>query len=362
VSRVRHKARRRAGDETNCAQRDGEDPFAPLQDFFDVRGARPQNKIVNPAPTKTAASRAASLAAVAIALFCATSCADRANSQPKPQDQPLEFVSEWGIKGDGPGQLDGPVALATDVLGDVYFADRAAGYLHKFEPDGTPLLSLEDARFRRAAGVAVDRGGAMYIADPQGGHILIYFPNGDFLRALRMPSQRKFTGALGICVDDDGNLYVPDPAGGRVEKLDSRGRVARLWAVRTVRQAKEDPPTAVAVGPDGSVFVAYSQSGKIEKFLPPGKLAASWSITPNSVSARTDVTSIAIWGQSVITASSASPHLRVWTLDGERKLEDDLGSRVGANGDDLQIAASSRGDLFVLDPSGPRVLRFHIHF
>src|SRR5579863_5191732 len=166
------------------------------------------------------------------AVFFLVSCGNRATPAPKPQPPPpFEFLGAWGDKGDGPGKLDEPVAFATDSLGNVLFADPGSSFVHKFTPGGTPLLSFEDTQLRHAAGIAADSGGAIYVVDAERGSILIFFPDGTFLRTMHFAPQRHFSGAMGIGTDDQGNVYVPDPAGSRVMKFDGRGRLTKSWRV-----------------------------------------------------------------------------------------------------------------------------------
>ena len=207
------------------------------------------------------------LIALFIALF-ATSCARRADPSPKPQaPPPFEFLGAWGDKSEGPGKLDAPVAFAADALGMLFFADPGSGFVHKFESNGTPLLSFEDSRVLHAAGIAVDNGGAIYLADAVRGNIMIFLPNGTFLRAMRIPPQLHFSGPLGISVDDQGNLYVPDPAGrARNEIQPPRTRLAKSWKVPQNAPAADERPSAIATARDGSVFVAYAKTGRVEKY------------------------------------------------------------------------------------------------
>src|SRR5271169_4287750 len=168
--------------------------------------------------------------AALVAIFFLVSCGNRVNPAPKPQPPPpFEFLGAWGDKGNGPGKLDAPVAFAADSLGNIFFADPVAGFVHKFESSGTPLQSFEDSRLHRAAGIAVDSGGAIYVADAQRGSVHIFLPDGTFLQSWRSAPQRHFSGVLGISVDDQGNLYVPDPAGARMTKLNNRGRPVKFW-------------------------------------------------------------------------------------------------------------------------------------
>ncbi len=301
------------------------------------------------------------LLTILFAAMVVISCGKRADPAPKPQQPPpFEFLGAWGDKGDGPGKLDAPVAFAADALGRVFFADPGSGFVHKFESGGTPLLSFEDSRVVRASGIAVDSGGAIYIADAERGNILIFFPDGTFLRSMRIAPQRHFSGALGISVDDQGNLYVPDPAGSRVMKFDGRGRLVKTWKAPQNARSADERPLAVATAQDGSAFVAYTKTGRIEKYSSDGSWITSWMATENETATPRAITGFAVAGQFVFTAGATPPRIRVWTLDGQRKLDDDLGGRLDGVAAP-QIAVTPGGELLILDPSAPRVFRFRMH-
>src|SRR5690348_1099928 len=68
-----------------------------------------------------------------------------------PQTVPFEFIGQWGMQGDGPGQLNDPVGPALDGFGRLYFVNRASGFVQKFEPSGAPLLSFDADGARRAS-------------------------------------------------------------------------------------------------------------------------------------------------------------------------------------------------------------------
>ena len=301
------------------------------------------------------------LLAVACGGWFLLSCGKRADTSPKPPQLPaFEFLGAWGAKGDDPGKFDQPVAFSADSRGNVYFADPGRGSVDKFEPKGTPLLSFEDARLRRASGIAVDNGGAIYVADAQRGSILIFFPNGDFLRALRTPPQPHWSGPLGISVDASGNLYVPDPAHSRVLKFDSRGRLSKPWKTPQEAPPAIEQPSGVAAGPDGSLFVAYAKSGRVEKYSSDGALLTSWTAAPGPPGESDALTGMAVTGRFVFTAGPASPRIRVWTVDGQHKLDEDLEGRLnGVNA--VQLAVTPRDELLIFDPATPRVLRFRLH-
>ncbi len=289
-----------------------------------------------------------------------TSCGKRADPAPKPQaPPPFEFLGAWGDKAEGPGKLDAPVAFTVDTLGNVFFADPGAGFVHKFESTGTPLLSFEDPRLHRASGIAVDSGGAIYVADAQRGSILIFFPDGTFLRSMQSPPQPHFSGPLGISVDDEGNLFVPDPARSRVTKFDAHGRLAKSWAVPKNASGDERPST-IAAAQDGSVFVAFDKTGLIEKYSSDGMWITSWPAAEDSTGESHVLAGLAVAGQFLFTLTVNPPQIRVWTLDGQRKVETDLAEHLGAIMTP-QIAVTPHSELLVFDPAAPRVFRFRIH-
>jgi len=299
---------------------------------------------------------------VLMAFFFLAACGNRANTAPKPQSPPpIEFLGTWGDKGDGPGKLDAPVAIAADSLGNVLFADSGSGFIHKFESRGTPLFSFEEARARRATGIAVDSGGAIYLAQAQQGSIFVFLPDGNILQTWRSAPQRHFSGVLGITVDDQGNLYVPDPAGWRVEKIDSHGRQLKFWTA--TKPLPSDPrPYSVANSSDGSVFVAYAQPGSITKFNSDGTRIISWSTAENIAPDSPPMSGFAVGGQFVFTMAASSSQIRVWTLDGQHKLDSDLTPFLGATAIAApQIAVTPRGELLLFDPSVPKIFRFRLH-
>jgi hypothetical protein len=293
----------------------------------------------------------------AAALFLG-SCGKRLEPAPKPQaPQPFEFLNSWGEKSEGPGKLDAPVAFATDNLGSVFFADPGVGFVHKFEAKGTPLLSFEDSRVRHATGIAVDSGGAIYLADAERGNIFIFFPDGSFLRALHASPQPKFQGTLGISVDDAGNLYVPDPKASRIAKFDARGRLVKSWPAPK-DAAQDERPSSVAASPDGSIFVAYFKTGRIEKYSADGSWLTSWIAADNPPA--DSIAGLAVGGGFVFTMSAAAPQIRVWTLDGQHKLGANLSEHLGTIAAP-QIAVTPHSELLVFDPSASRIFRFRMH-
>jgi hypothetical protein len=298
---------------------------------------------------------------ILLAIPFALSCGKRANPAPKPPPPPpVEFLGSWGEKGDGPGKLNSPNAFTSDSLGRIYFTDSGSGFVHKFESNGTPLLSFEDSNAAHASGIAVDSGGAIYLAEAERGNILVFFPDGTFLRAIHFPPQRHFAGPLDFAVNDLGDVYVPDPTSSRALKLNARGQIVKSWKVPHDAPAPEDHPNAIALAADGSVFVAFPKTGRIEKYSSDGIWVASWFATATDAATPPAFTGFTVGGQFVFTIGPASPRLRVWTLDGQHKLDDDLGGHLeGVAAPQIEVTPSQ--ELLIMDPAAPRIFRFRLH-
>ena len=62
----------------------------------------------------------------------------------------------------------------------------------------------------------------------------------------------------------------------------------------------------------------------------------------------------------VFTMAASSAEIRVWTTDGQHKLDADLGTNLGKIAAP-QIAVTPHAELLVFDPAAPRVFRFRMH-
>ncbi len=300
---------------------------------------------------------------VALFILSAISCAKPAAPNPKPQTPPLEYLQTWGQHGDGPGVLDAPIAFSVDTQGRVYFVDPMSGFIHKFQSTGVPLFSFEDTQARHADGIAVDSGGAIYLTNAARGDISIFFPEGIPLRAQHFPAQLHHAGPFCIDVDDAGNLYVPDEVHSRIIKFDGRGRLAKSWSTSRTRLflISGEVPTFVATSQDGSIFVASAKTGRIEKYSSDGTFVATWNGVDQSVGNSNLMSGFAVSGTNVFAMVAAPPRLRVWTIDVQHKLDDNLGGHADGV-TEPQIAVTPHQELLVFDPRMAQVLRFRIHF
>ena len=130
-----------------------------------------------------------------------------------------KFITSFGSKGAGPGQLDQPHALAMDSQGRLFVGDRGNNRVQIYDQSGKLLDSWP--QFSRPSGLYIDRQDMLYVADSESESVT---RNHDgWKRGIRIGSAKdgkvlyfipdpveKTTGtsaAEGVAADAQGNVY-----------------------------------------------------------------------------------------------------------------------------------------------------------
>jgi DNA-binding beta-propeller fold protein YncE len=153
------------------------------------------------------------LAALAAAVFVAVGCQflvppQKAVAQVN-QEQPPDFLLQWGSQGSGEGQFDGPAGVAVDSSGNVYVTDFNNHRIQKFTADGEFLAQW----------------GSQGSGEGQ-----LFFPRG-------------------VAVDTSGNVYVADPGNSRIQKFG----IATADTTPPILKLPEEGITVNAIGADGAL-------------------------------------------------------------------------------------------------------------
>lgn len=305
--------------------------------------------------------RISDLLALAAAVWLLACVAPQQPAPPPPP--PMQVTGEWGVAGDGPGKMNVPVSLAADKDGLVYVADAASGFVTKYDWNGQALYAFGHPRMLRPSGIAVDRGGAIYVADYSAERVFIFFPDGRLLREMRGGPGRLFRGPAGVAVDDDGFLYVLEFDGARVQKFNPRGGFVRAWGREGDGPGEFRYPADMAVGPDGFVYVADTHGARVQKFTRDGEFVTAWSVAGGAPDAMAEATGLAVSDKFVFVADARNLRLQAWSTEGVLQHSDALGESFrGQYETPTDVAVGRGGELLVLDPAKPRVLRVQVNF
>lgn len=281
-----------------------------------------------------------------------------ASAEAQTPPQLVEYIGAWGTRGGGPGQLDNPVGIATDGVGNIFVADLGSQYIGKFDPNGTPLLSFQEPGLSHPQWITIDSGGAIYVSDPGRASVFVFLPDGDRYRELRTRSRLSAQNLLSVAVSDGGTVYALDGSTANITQFNSRLRFARLWTVPGIPKSTGIPAGPIEIGRDGSLYVADSASGLIRKLTsegavageigPPttgGKLSGRFALAPNAIFA--------------MDANGLTLH--IFGMDGMLRASIDLAPQLGQGArKPPALAVSPRKELLVVDDSAPRILRYRI--
>lgn len=193
-------------------------------------------------------------------------------------------------------QFNEPRGLAVDQADNVYVADFANSRVRKITPAGVVSTILDTSgeppvgtafgmdRLNRPAGVAVDAAGNVYVSlaftirriTPQG--VVQPFAGSVEGYADGPAASAQFASPGGIAVDRAGNLYVADPKNNRIRRIAPDGMVSTL-AGSGERGFRDGPGSAaqfntssgLAVDAEGNVYVADANNDAIRRITPAGQ-------------------------------------------------------------------------------------------
>lgn len=122
------------------------------------------------------------------------------------------FISSWGEKGDGPGQLNGPHCIAIDPQGRVWVGDRGNRRLQLFDQNGR--LVSEMRQFGTPVSVAFTQDRVFVATPAPENKVTIGTLDGTVLETIS-----GLDSPHGIAVAPDGAIYVAESGGKAILKF-----------------------------------------------------------------------------------------------------------------------------------------------
>ena len=173
---------------------------------------------------------------------------DTGNDRVQKFDSSGNFISQWGIPGSGPGQLDNPAGIAVDpASGAVYVADVGNNRIQKFTSAGMFVTAWGTSgsglgQLNGAYGVAVDSAGNVFVADTGNARVQWFTSTGTFIDTVGAPGtgEGQFTSPIDVEVGSGDAVYVLDRAANRYQRFVKGGAV-----VVTLDSQPDDPQSFI---------------------------------------------------------------------------------------------------------------------
>ncbi len=209
-----------------------------------------------------------------------------------------------GYSGDGSlavnATLNSPYGIAIDKDGRIFVADYGNGRIRSIGPDGVmrTIAGGGDIRFAGPRNVAVDGYGFLYVADypdhrvyrisPSGQAVVIAGTGAAGLNGDGPALAVKLNFPAGLAVDRNGALYIADSGNRLVRKL-SGGLISTV-AGSAAGNIALGAPTGVALDAAGNLYIADAGQNRLYRRTPQGLFSIVAGVDPPLAGPTRDVT------------------------------------------------------------------------
>src|SRR5262249_4169730 len=173
-----------------------------------------------------------------------------------------------GSNGSGNGQLNQPMGIAVDQLGNVWVADTINDRIEEFSNTGTYLRQFGgpgtgDGQFDRPEGVAIGQAGNVWVADANNSRIEEFTGTGVFIR--------KFSTLhpTGIAADAAGNIWMSSDQVFGAQEYSSLGTLLQQVGTQGTGSGQFSQGTwGVTVDGLGNLLISDTFTPRVEEFSP----------------------------------------------------------------------------------------------
>ena len=290
----------------------------------------------------------------------------------------LTALRAIGSQGSGPGQLLRPKDVALDADGNLYVADSGNHRIVVFSPDGKFLRAwgrqgAANGEFNEPWGIAVDaERGFVYVADTWNHRIQKFDLKGTFITqwgsgtivdtgGQAVGFEGQFFGPRDIAIDAEGNLYVTDTGNERVQKFDPDGNFLAQWGGDGTAPGMFKEPVGIAISPtSGDIFIADTWNRRVQRFDKDFNPIAQWFVQGWESQSVVNKPYIAVDAQdNVYVTDPESFRVIQFNNRGDvLAVWGDFGAGLNQMNLPTGIAIGLNGEIYVGDSENHRVLEF----
>ena len=170
---------------------------------------------------------------------------------------------------------------AVDADGNLYICQRRSTPVLVFDPEGHFLRSWGDGEIADPHGIAAAPDGRILVVDRDAHQVLVFDAEGRLLLALgerhRPRTQAPFNHPTDVAVGPGGDLYVSDGYGNTmVHRFAPDGAHLASWGGRGSGPGEFTTPHGIGVLGDGRVLVGDRENNRVQVFSPEGGYLAEF--------------------------------------------------------------------------------------
>ena len=209
----------------------------------------------------------------------------------------LEFDSQYGSPGFGPGELFVPQGIAIQEGTDNVYISNGRGLnpdgsfnpdlgnrVEIFDPEGNYIGSVGSGgtgpgEFDEPSALEFSpNNGNLYVGDVFNNRINQYDAEGNFIRSFgeglfgELIEGRAFFGPSGITFDEEGNVYIGDFSNDRILKFTEDGELLDTIGSSGTEPGEFQGPAGVRISPtSGNLFVTDQFNNRVQILTPEGE-------------------------------------------------------------------------------------------
>jgi DNA-binding beta-propeller fold protein YncE len=203
---------------------------------------------------------------------------DTNNTRIQKFDSNGNFITMWGSKGSGEGQFLHGHDIAFDSSGNIYVTDvlkdTDIARVQKFDSNGNFITmwgskGSGEGQINGIQGIDVDSSGNVYVADSRNNRIQKFDSNGNFITmwGSKGSGEGQLNGPEAPAVDSSGYVYICDTKNQRIQKFDSNGNFITMWGSKGSGEGQFIHPHGIEVTPSGdTVYVADMRRDDVQIF------------------------------------------------------------------------------------------------
>lgn len=190
------------------------------------------------------------------------------------------YLSSFGAKGTGNGQLQRPLGIARDSSGNFWVADADNNRIQKFNAKGEYLSQFGtkgtgNGQLTEPRDIAFTASGNLWVTDAGNGRIQEFTPQGAYIQQAGISEgspfkEDKLVQPYGVAIDSQGRIWVTDSGNNKVVQF-SENVTNGTHFVASYKPGVGQPgleyPSGIAVDSQGTIWFTDTTNNKVYKIV-----------------------------------------------------------------------------------------------